>query len=153
MQAAFNSCTCNCCWATNAYRKCIFMSFIPYANNSQLKAEGDLAALKHWYPYSYIMHDKTLFSTLCFPFYVFALSVLSVLNGHKTEQSTSTFATSNSFWPTSAQSNSYFTWSWHKILSFFSQMVCFVENWLTLHNTDLIMIEIVLKTILDIVDI
>jgi len=32
-------------------------------------------------------------------------------------------------------------------------MVCFVENWLTLHNTDLIMIEIVLKTILDIVDI
>jgi len=47
-QVAFSSCTRNCCQATNVYRKRIFMFFIPYANNPQLKAEGDLAALKHW---------------------------------------------------------------------------------------------------------
>jgi hypothetical protein len=96
-QAAFSSCTCNCCQATNVYRKCIFIFFIPYANKKQLKAEGDLAALKHWYPYSHIMHDKTLFSTLCFPFYVFALSAFIVLNEHNKEHSTSTFAKSISF--------------------------------------------------------
>lgn len=103
-------------------------SSFPMQVTHNFKAEGDHAALKHWYPYSYVMHDKTLFSTLCFPAYIFALSVNSVLNEHITEQSTSTFARSVSFWPISAQSNSHFTWSWHKILSFFSQMVCFAEN-------------------------
>ena len=73
------------------------MFFIPYASNPQLKAESEIAALKHWYPYSYIMHNKTLFSTLCFPFYGFTLSVFSVLNEHKMEQSTSTCARSISF--------------------------------------------------------
>jgi hypothetical protein len=67
------------------------------ASNQQLKAEGECAGLKHWYPYSFIIHDKTLFSTLCFAFYVFAWSVFGALIEHKMEQSTSTFARSVSF--------------------------------------------------------
>ena len=64
---------------------CVFHS---QCNNPQLKGEGDIAALKQWYPYSYIMQDKTLFSTLCFPFYVFALSLFRIENEHKMEWST-----------------------------------------------------------------
>jgi len=37
-QAGFSSCTCSYCQATNVHRKRIFMFFIPYANNPQLKA-------------------------------------------------------------------------------------------------------------------
>jgi hypothetical protein len=65
------------------------MFFIPYAGNPQLKAEGECAGLKQWYPYSFIIHDKTWFSTLCFACYVFAWSVFGVLNEHTMERSTS----------------------------------------------------------------